>query len=86
MTLTFVNTRKCIPLGCIPCLERFNSNLVYYVESVNNYIESGKLRKLFNFNIFKKNSSTSTQTDFNYINVDCDGCEKISPINDWDIV
>ena len=65
-------------------LERFNSALVYYVDSANDYIQSGKYKNLFKFKT-KKNSS-STQTDLNYISIDCDGCEVKSPTNDWDIV
>lgn len=86
--MAIIYNTKCVPKGCIPCLEKFNANLVYYVDSINNYIESGKFRKLFDFNFFKrkKNSSSSTQTDFNYIKVNCDGCEVTSPTNDWDIV
>lgn len=84
--------RSCVPKDCIPCfskhcvpyLERFNSALVYYVDSANDYIQSGKYKNLFKFNT-KKNSS-STQTDLNYISIDCDGCEVKSPTNDWDIV
>jgi hypothetical protein len=81
----------CIPHGCIPCLERFNAKLVYYVESANEYIESGKLRKLFDFSyLFNVNTPTnhsSTQTDTNFVSIDCEDCEiNESRINDWDIV
>lgn len=79
-----------IPRGCIPCLDKFNANLVYYVDNLNEYIESGKLRKLFDFsylfNVSPKNHS-GTQTDTNYISVDCEDCETNDyQINDWDIV
>lgn len=70
--------------GCIPCLEKFNAMLVYYVESANDYIKSRKYRDLFN--VFSKKKHNSTQTDLNYISIDCDGCEIKSPINDWDIL
>ncbi len=94
----------CIPHGCIPCLERFNAKLVYYVESANEYIESGKLRKLFDFSYLFNVSQhhSSTQTDFNYVSVDCEDCQTNESqinesqtnesqinecqINDWDIV
>ena len=78
-------SKHCIPCfskHCIPCFETFNSALVYYVESANDYIQSGKYKNLFD----KKKNTSSTQTDLNYITIDCDGCEVKSPTNDWDIV
>ena len=76
--------KGCFSKNCIPCLEKFNSALVYYVDSANDYFQSGKYKNLFKFNTNKNTSST--QTDLNYISIDCDGCEVKSPTNDWDIV
>ena len=81
--------RGCIPHGCIPCLDKFNANLVYYVDNLNDYIESGKLRKLFDFSYLfnTPTNHSSTQTDTNFVSIDCEDCEiNESRINDWDIV